>query len=94
VARDPDANRIRGLHPWPHAVTFATASGSSSIVASRVLRGKAPGTILDGGGRVRVATGDGALDLIELQAEGGRPMPAREFWPAIRSPRTVLQPSA
>jgi methionyl-tRNA formyltransferase len=91
-------NLIRGLHPWPHAVTFA--SGKRLILHRSRPAGapseKAPGTILDVSAEgVRVATSDGALDLIELQAEGGRPLPAREFLAGHPlTPGTVLQPSA
>jgi methionyl-tRNA formyltransferase len=89
-------NLIRGLHPWPHAVTFA--SGTRLILHRSQLAddrsGNAAGTIIDAGpAGIRVATGDGALDLIELQAEGGRPMPAREFLAGHPlAPGTVLQP--
>jgi methionyl-tRNA formyltransferase len=44
-----------------------------------------PGTALSGtileaeGNRIVVATGDGALDLLMVQAEGKRPMAARDF---------------
>ncbi len=39
-----------------------------------------PGTILDADGdRLIVATGEGALRILEIQAEGKRPMAAREF---------------
>jgi methionyl-tRNA formyltransferase len=39
-----------------------------------------PGTIFEADGdRLIVATGDQALRLIEIQAEGKRPMSAREF---------------
>jgi methionyl-tRNA formyltransferase len=57
---------------------------------------EAPGTIVDvSGEHVRVATGDGALDLVEIQAEGGRPLPAREFIAGHPlAPGTVLLPSA
>jgi len=91
-------NLIRGLHPWPHAVTFA--SGKRLILhrsrPAGAPSGKTPGTILEVTAEgVRVATGDGPLDLIELQAEGGRPMPAREFLAGHPlTPGTVLQPSA
>jgi len=91
-------NLIRGLHPWPHAVTFA---GGKRLILHRsrpvaAAPEKAPGTLLEvAAGGVRVATGDGALDLLELQAEGGRPMPAREFLAGHPlTPGTVLQPSA
>jgi methionyl-tRNA formyltransferase len=75
-------NRIRGLHPWPHAHT--TIAGQRLLVLRSVpvtapLRG-APGEILKAvGDELIVATGDGALRLIELQPEGRRAMSAREF---------------
>jgi methionyl-tRNA formyltransferase len=75
-------NLIRGLHPWPHASAFlndrrvilhrSSISGSAADAA--------PGTILEAhGDRLLVATGDGALDLVEIQAEGKRKMRVREF---------------
>ena len=75
-------NQIRGLHPWPHAVTFA---GTDRIILHRSRRvaetsGKTPGTVVVASGdRLSVATGDGTLDLLELQVEGKRPMQTREF---------------
>jgi methionyl-tRNA formyltransferase len=90
-------NQIRGLHPWPHAVTFA--GGARLILhrshpASTTSRGAA-GTILEAAGdQLSVATGDGALDLLEIQAEGKRPMRAREFLAGHPlTPGTRLQPS-
>jgi len=75
-------NLIRGLHPWPHAAAFLndrrvilhrSAVGGSAAQSS-------PGTILEAhGDRLVVATGDGALDLVEVQAEGKRKMLVREF---------------
>jgi methionyl-tRNA formyltransferase len=75
-------NQVRGLHPWPHAQTFL--NGQRLIVlASRVSSepGTAPpGTILAARGDVlAVAAGSGVLDIVELQAEGRRPMDTREF---------------
>ena len=73
---------IRGLHPWPHAVTFA-ASERLILHRSRPSAGsseKIPGTVLVASGeKLSVATGDGTLDLVEIQVEGKRPMPVREF---------------
>jgi methionyl-tRNA formyltransferase len=91
-------NLIRGLHPWPHAATFA---GGKRLILRRsrpsgVASTQAPGTILEASGEhVRIATGDGALDLLEIQAEGKRPMAAREFLAGHPlTPGTRLQPSA
>jgi methionyl-tRNA formyltransferase len=82
-------NQIRGLHPWPHAFTFgpggrlilhrsAVASAAMDTVAPDTV---APGTVVTASQSqgVSVATGDGVLEIIELQAEGGKVLPARVF---------------
>ena len=75
-------NLIRGLHPWPHAVTFLAQQRfilHRSQMSTHVA-GRPPGTILEAAGdRLRVATGDGVLEVVEIQAEGKRPMRVREF---------------
>jgi methionyl-tRNA formyltransferase len=81
-------NLIRGLHPWPHAFTFLQGrrfilrrstvepAGPPALVNPPDL----PGTILEANGdRLVVATGEGHLLLVEIQAEGKRPMGVREF---------------
>ncbi|MGE0813923.1 MAG: methionyl-tRNA formyltransferase [Vicinamibacterales bacterium] len=76
-------DRVRGLHPWPHAST--TVAGRRIIVhRSRVLGGATPasaGTVVAAGiDGVDVAAGDGrVVRLLELQAEGGRRLPAAAF---------------
>ena len=75
-------NRVRGLQPWPHTQT--TLKGHRLIVlrSSAVAEAStaSPGTILSAtGDDLRVATGDGALRILELQPEGKRPLTAREF---------------
>ncbi len=77
-------NRIRGLHPWPHAFTFL--NGARVIVLRSLppdpggeTRG-APGEVLAmHAGHLEVATGAGTLQLTQLQAEGRRALAAREF---------------
>ena len=74
-------NRIRGLHPWPHAAAFINGRRvillRSSIDAGDV---REPGTVLEAhGDRLTVATGNGVLRLIALQPEGKRPMAVRDF---------------
>jgi len=84
-------NLIRGLHPWPHAFSFlrgrrlilirsrAASSLPRSEDAGYAATGQ-PGTILEASGeRLVVATGAGSLQLLQIQAEGKRPMSAREF---------------
>ena len=75
-------NRIRGLHPWPHAATFL---GSQRFILHRsevVHRTEAdlPGKILVAqGDQLLVSAGIFNLAITELQAEGKRPMAVREF---------------
>ena len=76
-------NRVRGLHPWPHAYTFS--GGHRYIVRrSAVVTGGGvpglPGTVLESAGdRLVVAAGSAPLQILEIQAEGKRAMPVREF---------------
>jgi methionyl-tRNA formyltransferase len=77
-------NHIRGLHPWPHAFTGGPRGRlilhRSAVVAETGEVRVEPGTILVAGGdQLQVATGPGVLALLELQAEGGRVLPARAF---------------
>ena len=82
-------NLIRGLHPWPHAFSFLHGhrlilirSLAPSSLPAQDLHSPAqqPGTILEAhGDRLMVATGAGALQVLQLQAEGKRAMSAREF---------------
>ena len=82
LSADQIHDRIRGLHPWPHGFTFL---GDKRLILLRStpsagVTGSEPGTVVEANGdRLGVATGAGVLNLLELQAEGKRPMPAREF---------------
>ena len=76
-------NRVRGLYPWPHAYTFL--DGRRIIVLrSRVDDGEsaaAPGTVESVSREaIHVAAGFGSrLAITEVQAEGKRAMPVRDF---------------
>ncbi|MDP8249078.1 MAG: methionyl-tRNA formyltransferase [Candidatus Tritonobacter lacicola] len=78
-------NRIRGMPPWPGAYTHRTLKGRRIML--KLLSGKAlpdlsgePGSIIEAGdGGLVAGTGEGALLIERLQAEGGRPMDAAEF---------------
>ncbi len=77
-------NQVRGLHPWPHAFTYGP---SGRLIVHRSARGDdttvsaVPGTILtaDALHGLAIATGRGSLRLVDIQAEGGRVQPARDF---------------
>ena len=75
-------NLIRGLHPWPHAETFL--HGCRLILLRSVAIDEPadapPGSVLEArAGELVVAAGSGRVRLLELQAEGKRPMQARDF---------------
>jgi methionyl-tRNA formyltransferase len=72
-------NHVRGLSPFPGA-WFAAGEKRERIRAlrTRLVPGSgAPGTVLDGA--LTIACGEGAVQLLELQRAGKRPMAAAEF---------------
>jgi methionyl-tRNA formyltransferase len=73
-------NRVRGLSPFPGAWIAVGEKGERiKVLRTRVVPGRsgAPGTVLDAA--PTVACGEGAVELVELQRAGKRPMPAAEF---------------
>lgn len=86
-------DQIRGLHPWPHASAYlnghryillrsAPTSGPSAT--------SSPGSVVEASGdRLLIAAGDGAVQMLQIQPEGKRPLAAREFLAGHR-----LQPGA
>ncbi|MAY79160.1 MAG: methionyl-tRNA formyltransferase [Deltaproteobacteria bacterium] len=65
-------NRVRGFNPWP--TTWTTLDGERlKIHRTRVVEGRGlPGTVIEAGNRLVVATGDDALVLEEVQLPGKR----------------------
>jgi methionyl-tRNA formyltransferase len=83
-------NQVRGLRPWPRTFTFWHRSSGEAMrlnidrVATRLTTAqssepRSPGTILDATGRLFVATGGSAVEVLELQPAGKRSMPSAEF---------------
>jgi methionyl-tRNA formyltransferase len=71
--------RVRAFVPWPGAWT-QLGPHLLKIWRTEVVPGAgAPGTVLAAHGTLDVATGKGALRLVELQPEGKRRMSAVEF---------------
>lgn len=77
-------NQIRGLVPWPHA--HAHLRGRRIILLRSEVAGTTagppatPGSVVDAhGDGIAIATGDGLLLVRDLQVEGKRAMPARDF---------------
>lgn len=80
---------VRAYDPWPGA--FTTWQGQPlKLGAARVdadwSGAEEPGTVLDGTG-LRVATGSGALEIVELQPAGKRMMPSGDW---LRGQREIV----
>lgn len=74
-------DQVRGLHPWP--VATAQIQGTLfKIHATRVVEGSgAPGQILElTKTGLRIACAQGAVEILQLQAEGGKRMAAPDYF--------------
>jgi methionyl-tRNA formyltransferase len=78
-------NQVRGLFPWPHASTWRDGE-RVIILATRVIQGPTaidapPGTVVTvSSDALHVATGGGGqLAIRDVQPEGRRPMPIRDY---------------
>jgi methionyl-tRNA formyltransferase len=82
-------NQVRALDPWPRAFThWRRGAGEplriilhrvQAVDAPRQAAAAAPGTVVEAGPRLVVAAGKGAVELLQLQPSGKRPMAATEF---------------
>ena len=74
-------NHVRGLHPWPVA-TMELQGKKFKVHATRVVEGSGkPGEILGlTKTGLRIACGEGAVEVISLQAEGGKRMAAPDYF--------------
>jgi methionyl-tRNA formyltransferase len=77
-------NQVRGLQPWP--MTWTHLGGRRLIIVrTRLVPGEGdavhePGSIVEvGRDAFTVQTGSGLLDVLSVQPEGRRVMPARDF---------------
>ena len=73
---------IRGMTPWPGAFTFLGDLRLKifKIRPALLPQPAPPGTVIPGfSDEIRVATGDGALSILELQSASGRRMAATDF---------------
>ena len=71
--------RLRAFDPFPGA-TAELLGQPLKLWRGRVVDGQgAPGCMLPAEGRLVVACGEGALELLDVQAPGGRRISAREF---------------
>lgn len=74
-------NHVRGLHPWPVA-TMEIQGKLFKVHATRVAEGSGePGQILGlSKTGLLVACGEGAVEVLSLQAEGGKRMSAPDYF--------------
>jgi methionyl-tRNA formyltransferase len=80
-------NLVRAVQPWPRAYTFWHRDDATPMrlnidrvqLASAPSANAIPGQVVDTTGRMLVATGDGALEILAVQAAGKRAMSAAEF---------------
>jgi methionyl-tRNA formyltransferase len=86
-------NQVRGLRPWPRAYTFwrrptgeslrlnvdrvAVVSASAGVASAT--RSQPPGTVLNAADQFIIGTGNGLLEILELQPAGKRSMSAADF---------------
>ena len=74
-------NQVRGLHPWPVA-TMTLQCKTFKVHDTRVTEGTgAPGEVLGlTKTGLRIACAEGAVEIISLQAEGGKRMAAPDYF--------------
>ena len=77
-------DQVRGLQPWPRAYTFVPQAKGAPLrlVIDRVALADgsgAPGEVLAADKRLVIATGDGALELLDVQPAGKRRMTAGDW---------------
>jgi methionyl-tRNA formyltransferase len=80
---------VRAFNPWPLARFCDPKGRELNLLAAQVVErddSSEPGTVLEAGPRFVVACGQGALELLEVQAAGKRALPAAEF---LRGARMV-----
>ena len=74
-------DQVRGLHPWPVA-TMELKGQKFKVHATRMAEGSGePGQILGlTKTGLKIACGEGAVEVIQLQAEGGKRMAAPDYF--------------
>lgn len=74
------AMRVRAMSPWPGAYTHLAGQTLKIHFASISEQTGAPGEVLPAEpGLLRIGCGSGSLDLLSLQLEGRKRLPAAEF---------------
>lgn len=72
-------NRIRGLYSWPCAYSFINGK-KVKLLQSVISSGAGtPGEVLESSSKLVVACGEGAVEILRLQAEGKKAMSAADY---------------
>ncbi len=74
-------NQIRGLCPWPIATTVLNGKVLkvyASLLCGETISGKA-GEVLESGKKLVIACGSGAIELTQVQYDGGKRMAIQDF---------------
>ncbi|HKY61898.1 MAG TPA: methionyl-tRNA formyltransferase [bacterium] len=86
-------NRYRGLTPWPGAFTFLNGKRIvlSELAPAEPAAALKPGSLWPGsGGRILVATGQGALEIRRLKPEGKSVLNAADFMRGLAATELVF----
>jgi methionyl-tRNA formyltransferase len=70
---------VRGLSPFPGAWFEARGERVKALLSRPTTGSAAPGEVLQADGRLVIACGDGALEIIRLHRSGKSPQDAAEF---------------
>ena len=88
-------NLIRGLSPYPAAWTTLVRDGAEplelKIFFGRVIADsdrQSPGTVFVRDGALCIATGNGAIEVTDLQLAGKKRLPAADFLRGFRDPES------
>ncbi len=74
------ANRIRGFQPFPTSFTYKNGMRLTIWRAAAVQGSGSPGDVVKADdGDLLIGTGDGVLRVIEVQPEGKRRLPVRDY---------------
>lgn len=69
-------DKVRGLFPWPGAYSYKDGERFKIIEVERAEGKGIPGEVIENRGKLIVATGDGAIEIVTLQLAGKKQMAA------------------
>jgi len=72
-------NLWRGLNPWPGVWTTWQNKRLKLLEIKKAERNLGPNKIETAGGRIFIGTAQGAMEILKLQLEGGKPLSAVDF---------------